>query len=202
MCQGRALKARSRVSSGFKKKQKNTKETQQPWLASSVNFSGFGHSLMRAIKSHYAENRKVNTDPYANWQILLRVRAGCLLPLLSPAPSPAQCLSSPPAKLLHHALVLLCSLLVLLLPGRLLLCWLIPTSLKVNTRMPRPPLPTPTPLASVSPAGPVALNTAQVLVTLTFPSPAWAHMVGSGEPSARFPGSSQLQSCWWLEVGV
>lgn len=69
---------------------------------------------MRAIKSHYAENRKVNTDPYANWQILLLVKAGWLFPLLSPAPlslliAPAH--PSPP----RCAPVLPCSLLIFLL---------------------------------------------------------------------------------------
>lgn len=54
------------------KKQTNK---QKAWWTYSVNVSGFGPSLMRVIKSPYAENRKVNTDMYANWGLLRDVQA-------------------------------------------------------------------------------------------------------------------------------
>lgn len=62
---------------------------------------------MRVIKSPCAEKRKVNTDTYANWGLLVVAQA-------APAPSPLHCL--------HRSPVLQCSLLVLLLPqGQFLL---------------------------------------------------------------------------------
>ena len=62
---------------------------------------------MRVIKSPYAENRKVNTDTYANWGLLIDVQAAA-------SSSPHHCLNRSP--------VLQCSLLALLLPqGWLLL---------------------------------------------------------------------------------
>lgn len=56
--------------SGFKKNKQ-----KKAWWTCSVNVSGFGPSLMRVIKSPYAENRKVNTDMYANWGLLIDVQA-------------------------------------------------------------------------------------------------------------------------------